>query len=125
MYIFRWRSVLCTYYVSSNVPKLHPQQRFFQNLENFSVGNVESTIGTWASVTEQRHLLNTIAKRLNLKEWQQWYQVRYFHKKMLFLHLIILFRQSDFVKAGGGTMLRHYFDGSLMKGLMQVFPEHP
>eukprot|EP01114_Cavostelium_apophysatum_P017295 TRINITY_DN5106_c0_g1_i2.p1 TRINITY_DN5106_c0_g1~~TRINITY_DN5106_c0_g1_i2.p1 ORF type:complete len:690 (-),score=185.35 TRINITY_DN5106_c0_g1_i2:125-2194(-) len=62
----------------------------------------------WESKDNQRTFIEEIAKRLDVKHWEEWYTIKV----------------SDFVECGGAGILNHY-GGSLLKALAAVYPSHP
>lgn len=63
--------------------------------------------------------MNNLAKKLAMKSWTDWYDVRV-------TELDEIGRSSYFsLYSEGQSMLGEYYSGSLVKALLNVFPEHP
>jgi len=64
--------------------------------------------GYWQDINTQREYLDRLALILNIKRWEDWYQVK----------------KSD-VENNGGRQFLDYFGKSHIKAIMQSYPQHP
>ena len=62
----------------------------------------------WADKKIQREFFDKLAKKFEIKEWEDWYQIK----------------ASDVVKNGGTTIVSIH-GGSVFRALMNIYPEHP
>eukprot|EP01114_Cavostelium_apophysatum_P017565 TRINITY_DN5254_c0_g1_i1.p1 TRINITY_DN5254_c0_g1~~TRINITY_DN5254_c0_g1_i1.p1 ORF type:complete len:742 (+),score=155.67 TRINITY_DN5254_c0_g1_i1:67-2292(+) len=76
--------------------------------KNWSPEKFTSDSGVWRDKEVQRDFFDRAAKMLNIRHWEDWYQVT----------------TAQINQMGGVTLLRH-FGGSLVKALQSVYPEHP
>jgi len=64
--------------------------------------------GHWQSLQNQRKFMDDLAQEMNIKNYEQWYQVKL----------------EDIKKHGGLSLLNYYYGSSLTKALSKIYPEH-
>jgi hypothetical protein len=62
----------------------------------------------WQDIENHKKYIKHIGDKLGIRKMEDWYQV------------VV----SDFIKAGGGTFINQYYNGSVKKALERAFPEY-
>lgn len=62
----------------------------------------------WTSITVQREFLDWAGKELGFRKMEDWYGVK----------------RSDLENLGGATLVKYHYNGSVIRALLAVYPEH-
>lgn len=68
-------------------------------------------------MNNQRLFFDELAKKLNIKKKEDWYQVSFLGSK-----LMGKVKLSDVISYGGGSIMTTYFQNSLVKALSTIYP---